>query len=132
MTSNNPSSTTTSSTTATSSQQQQQQQQSGSSTLTTTQQAPVEVFPLRLTQPPRVTWQEGIVDNEHLGRKSSKRCCIFHKPRKFGESSSESESSDNDSDSNGTEDVNINQARDKKIARKKSQQEIPNFQRFHA
>ena len=34
-------------------------------------------------------------DNEGLGRKSSKRCCIFHKPRAFGESSTDS--SDNDS-----------------------------------
>jgi len=51
----------------------------------------------------RVTWSEDVVDNEGLGRKSSKVCCIYHKPREFGESSSESSSSsssgsDNDSD----------------------------------
>jgi protein phosphatase 1 regulatory subunit 11 len=37
-----------------------------------------------------------VVDNEGLGRKSSKVCCIYHKPREFGESSSEEDSSDSD------------------------------------
>ena len=37
-----------------------------------------------------VKWSEETVDNEGLGRKSSKRCCIFHKRRKFDESESES------------------------------------------
>ncbi|RDB29577.1 Type 1 phosphatases regulator YPI1 [Hypsizygus marmoreus] len=45
----------------------------------------------------RVAWDEDVVDNEGCGRKSSKVCCIYHKPRKFDESSSE-ESSDSDSD----------------------------------
>ncbi|KAF9459945.1 phosphatase inhibitor-domain-containing protein [Collybia nuda] len=45
----------------------------------------------------RVAWDEDVVDNEGCGRKSSKICCIYHKPRKFDESSSE-ESSDSDSD----------------------------------
>lgn len=48
---------------------------------------------------PRVTWTEDIVDNEHLGKKKSKICCIYHKPRKFDESSDES--SDDDSDCGG-------------------------------
>jgi protein phosphatase 1 regulatory subunit 11 len=25
----------------------------------------------------RVTWAEGTIDNEHLGRKKSKICCIY-------------------------------------------------------
>jgi hypothetical protein len=29
------------------------------------------------------------VDNEHMKKKSSKKCCIFHKPRSFGESDSD-------------------------------------------
>jgi len=41
-----------------------------------------------------VTWEEGTVDNEHLGKKSSKACCIFHKPRSFGESDSDESDSD--------------------------------------
>jgi hypothetical protein len=30
-----------------------------------------------------VRWDEEAVDNEGLGKKSSKKCCIFHKQRKF-------------------------------------------------
>ncbi|CAK8674497.1 uncharacterized protein LOC143468178 [Clavelina lepadiformis] len=44
----------------------------------------------------RVTWSEDTVDNEHLGKKSSKCCCIYKKPHKLGESSSESDISDDE------------------------------------
>eukprot|EP00037_Helgoeca_nana_P023093 m.238678 g.238678 ORF g.238678 m.238678 type:complete len:144 (-) comp26238_c0_seq4:384-815(-) len=47
-------------------------------------------------KPPRIRWAEGTVDNEHLGRKSSKKCCIYHKPKVFGESSDESDFEDGD------------------------------------
>jgi len=50
----------------------------------------------------RITWAEDVVDNEGLGRKSSKVCCIYHRPREFGESSSEDDSSDSDSNSDDT------------------------------
>ncbi|KAJ6441974.1 protein phosphatase inhibitor domain-containing protein [Purpureocillium lavendulum] len=51
-----------------------------------------------------VQWAEDVVDNEGLGRKSSKVCCIYHKPKGVDESSDESSSddsssSDSDSDS---------------------------------
>ena len=42
-----------------------------------------------------VTWDSGIVDNEGMNRRKSKKCCIFHKQRPFDESDSES---DDDSD----------------------------------
>ncbi|CAI2166413.1 16057_t:CDS:2 [Funneliformis geosporum] len=45
----------------------------------------------------KVKWDDGVVDNEGLGRKKSKICCIYHKPRAFDESSDE-ESSNSDSD----------------------------------
>lgn len=45
-----------------------------------------------------VQWAEDVVDNEGLGRKSSKVCCIYHRPKAVDESSDES-SSDSDSDS---------------------------------
>ncbi|KAJ5689775.1 hypothetical protein N7462_004167 [Penicillium macrosclerotiorum] len=53
-----------------------------------------------------IRWSEDVVDNEGMGKKSSKVCCIYHKARPVGESSSESESSDSsssdsDSDSDG-------------------------------
>ncbi|TQV97648.1 hypothetical protein V2A60_006612 [Cordyceps javanica] len=45
-----------------------------------------------------VQWADDVVDNEGLGRKSSKVCCIYHKPKAVDESSDES-SSDSSSDS---------------------------------
>ncbi|VTT75579.1 unnamed protein product [Fusarium fujikuroi] len=50
-----------------------------------------------------VQWAEDVVDNEGLGRKSSKVCCIYHKPKAVDESSDES-SSDSDSDSDSGSD----------------------------
>ncbi|XP_028912357.1 E3 ubiquitin-protein ligase PPP1R11-like isoform X1 [Ornithorhynchus anatinus] len=44
----------------------------------------------------KVEWSSDTVDNEHLGRRSSKCCCIYEKPRVFGESSTESEDEDNE------------------------------------
>ncbi|XP_055638615.1 E3 ubiquitin-protein ligase PPP1R11 [Toxorhynchites rutilus septentrionalis] len=52
------------------------------------------VLRLRLQKPhssKKVQWSNGTVDNEHMNRKKSKCCCIYVKPREFGESSSESE-----------------------------------------
>ena len=104
---------------------------------------------------PHVTWDEATVDNEGLGRKSSKRCCIFHKPREFGESSTESEDEEEDgggSDSEGDDSSRSSSGsssdeygragvaghqrhkkttRRKKIARPKKQT-VPDFQRYHA
>jgi len=51
----------------------------------------------------RVQWAEDVVDNEGLGRKSSKVCCIYHAPKPIDESSDES-SSDDSSDESGNDD----------------------------
>jgi len=82
---------------------------------------------LRLTLQGRqsVRWEEGTVDNEGLGRKSSKRCCIFHKQRAFGESSTDT--SDNDDIRSGDE----SGGKKLKIAHKKGNKP-PDFQRYHA
>lgn len=37
----------------------------------------------------QVKWKSGTVDNEHMNKKKSKCCCIYEKPRMFGESSDE-------------------------------------------
>jgi protein phosphatase 1 regulatory subunit 11 len=50
----------------------------------------------------RVQWAESVVNNEGMGKKSSKVCCIYHKPREPGESSDEDDSSDSDSDSDSS------------------------------
>lgn len=87
------------------------------------------VLRLRATSPapsprPRIQWAEDVVDNEGLGRKSSKGllsstshsllcirltqrtfpvCCIYHAPHPVGESSSESSSDSDSSDSDSDE-----------------------------
>ena len=46
----------------------------------------------------QVSWTQETVDNEHLGKKKSKCCCVYVKPKKLGESDTESESGENDDD----------------------------------
>ena len=77
----------------------------GSQTITSTNTGPSIPIPtLRLraepAERPRVQWAEDVVDNEGMGKKSSKVCCIYHKPHEPGDSDSDSSSSsDGDSDS---------------------------------
>nr|KIR50437.1 hypothetical protein I312_00377 [Cryptococcus bacillisporus CA1280] len=73
-------------------------------TATQTQTTPTDTPPqtvLQLRAGPsterRVVWTEETVDNEGLGKKKSKICCIYHKPRAFDESSSDESSSDESS-----------------------------------
>ena len=68
-------------------------------------------------KPPRIQWSEDTIDNENLQRKSSKRCCIYHKPKKFGESDSD----ETDSDGEGVKEVD-----------RKASNRPKSFQRFHA
>ena len=95
---------------------------------------------LRLTLRPQshVSWDEGVINNEGLGRKSSKRCCIFHKQRAFGESSTES-SEDNDDGSTSSSSSGgggsgkaqrplVNKKKKGKVGKPK----VPDYQRFHA
>ncbi|KAI4106200.1 MAG: hypothetical protein L6R37_002287 [Teloschistes peruensis] len=80
----------------------------GSQTLLQSPALPEPLPTLRLraegtaTARPRIRWAEDVVDNEGLGRKRSKVCCIYHPPGEIGESSSSdssgSSSSSNDSD----------------------------------
>ncbi|KAL9943456.1 hypothetical protein D7B24_007782 [Verticillium nonalfalfae] len=51
---------------------------------------------------PSVQWADDVVDNEGLGRKKSKVCCIYHRPKGIDESSDES-SSDSSSDGSDSE-----------------------------
>ncbi|XP_064396324.1 E3 ubiquitin-protein ligase PPP1R11-like [Halichondria panicea] len=58
-----------------------------------------ESMVLRLHKPKtdrKVKWEEGVVDNELMGKKKSKCCCIYNKPHKFGESDSESDPDEDD------------------------------------
>ncbi|GKZ82536.1 type 1 phosphatases regulator ypi1 [Aspergillus niger] len=51
----------------------------------------------------RIRWSEDVIDNEGMGKKSSKVCCIYHKSRPIGDSSSESESSDSSTSNSDTD-----------------------------
>jgi protein phosphatase 1 regulatory subunit 11 len=84
---------------------------------------------------------ESVVDNEGMGRKSSKRCCIFHKQRAFDESSTDT--SDYDSDRSGSSTASgasgdggkkpgPGKKRNRKIARPKQGKNVPDYQRYHA
>ncbi|EPS61895.1 hypothetical protein M569_12904 [Genlisea aurea] len=77
---------------------------SASSTVTTTvsidaasssnQQRPqvVDSLVLTLKRPKKkVSWKEGTVDNEFMNKKSSKKCCIYHKEKPFDEDDSDAE-----------------------------------------
>eukprot|EP00536_Pseudo-nitzschia_multiseries_P008562 jgi/Psemu1/287879/fgenesh1_pg.219_\ len=96
---------------------------SATATMTITREQPQEVLRLSLVDRPTVRWDESVINNEGMGRKSSKRCCIFHKQRAFGESSTDSSDYDSDGDGN-----------DKKIAHKKNtgKKKTPDHLRFHA
>ncbi|EGV62597.1 hypothetical protein CANTEDRAFT_115109 [Yamadazyma tenuis ATCC 10573] len=65
------------------------------------EQAPVPILHLRKhTKKPKVSWADDTVDNEHMNKKKTKICCIFHPadPNHSCESSSESESDASDDD----------------------------------
>ena len=47
-----------------------------------------------------VRWADDVEDNEDLGRKKSKSCCIFHKQRAFGDWSSDDECDGGNQDAN--------------------------------
>ncbi|VUC22081.1 unnamed protein product [Clonostachys rosea] len=79
--------------------------QTATATPQTQTQSPTRILRLRgdgTSTGRSVQWADDVVDNEGLGRKSSKVCCIYHKPKAVDESSDES-SSDSDSDSSSDE-----------------------------
>ncbi|XP_065917308.1 E3 ubiquitin-protein ligase PPP1R11-like [Dysidea avara] len=92
---------------------------SESVSLTDTQQTSNEQTLLVTLHKPKtdkvVHWDEEVVDNEHMGKKASKCCCIYHKPQNFGDSSSSSDDSDNtDSDKCGCHEHRVARKRFKK------------------
>lgn len=95
-----------------------------------------EILHLTLQPRPSVRWDEDVLDNEGLGRKSSKRCCIFHKQRDFGESSTDSSDDENGQHSDSSSSSGGPRGNGKPIARKKAgdvkPKKVPDYQRFHA
>ncbi|KAL6969442.1 hypothetical protein U1Q18_029155 [Sarracenia purpurea var. burkii] len=73
---------------------------------------PSQTLTLRLnrkTIKKKVSWKEGTVDNEFLQKKSSKKCCIFHKEKPFDEDDSED---DDGGDRDGNDHSNRNHSHD--------------------
>ncbi|CAH1785289.1 unnamed protein product [Owenia fusiformis] len=69
--------------------QKQNEASSSSETVTQSGQSTV-VLKLRKPETSRqVQWTQDTVDNEFMGKKKSKCCCIYEKPKLFGESSDE-------------------------------------------
>ncbi|KAI9849346.1 MAG: hypothetical protein M1837_004806 [Sclerophora amabilis] len=65
----------------------------------------------RADQQRGIRWAEDVVDNEGMGKKKSKACCIYHRPRDVNESSSGSSSSSSDSDSDSDSEPDNSTAR---------------------
>ena len=61
---------------------------------TQTQTPTVEIVILKIREK-RVTWHESVIDNEHMNKRKSKKCCIFHKKLDI-DSSSEEDTSDSE------------------------------------
>ncbi|XP_068639622.1 protein phosphatase 1 regulatory subunit INH3 [Aristolochia californica] len=63
---------------------------------------PQQSLTLRLSRrlKKKVSWKEGTVDNEFLQRKSSKKCCIFHKQKQFDEDNSDDDDDHDNSKKN--------------------------------
>ncbi|KAF1940822.1 hypothetical protein EJ02DRAFT_445259 [Clathrospora elynae] len=74
--------------------------------------APSGVLRLRAEPSERrhIQWAEDVIDNEGMGKKSSKVCCIYHKPRAADESS-DSSSSDDSSESESESETDNSTAR---------------------
>ena len=53
----------------------------------------------------RIRWDESVIDNEGMGKKSSKVCCIYHAPHEPGDSESDSDSSSSDDSDGGEPDL---------------------------
>eukprot|EP00474_Spongospora_subterranea_P008748 CRZ09206.1 hypothetical protein [Spongospora subterranea] len=55
----------------------------------------------RISNGRSVQFSAETVDNENMNKKKSKKCCIFHKKRAFGESDTESDSESSSSGGDG-------------------------------
>lgn len=78
------------------------------------------------SQRPRVRWETDVVDNEHMNKKKTKICCIFHPQQEFSDEEPEchsdhdhSSSSSSSSESEGEKDLSIGERRQRRVARRK-------------
>ena len=57
-----------------------------------------ELLILKIRKKKKVTWHESVIDNEHMNKRKSNICCIFHKKQDFSDSSCDEDTSDSDND----------------------------------
>ncbi|CDF90935.1 related to Type 1 phosphatases regulator YPI1 [Zygosaccharomyces bailii ISA1307] len=76
---------------------------------------------------PSVRWESDVVDNEHMNKKKTKICCIFHPQQNFDDecdcpsdhdNDSSSSSSSSSSGSDEEKGLNFEQRREKRVARR--------------
>ncbi|GAA5821015.1 hypothetical protein JCM11251_001921 [Rhodosporidiobolus azoricus] len=79
----------------------------------------------------RVQWTEETVDNETLGRKKSKICCIYHKPKAFDESSDESSGSSGDDAGDSDSSAGSLDSRSSAAARRRSRRSVRRHHHHH-
>ena len=65
--------------------------------LTQTETKTIQLLTLTI-QKKRVTWHESVIDNEHMNKRKSNICCIFHKKQDFSDSSCDEDTSDSDNE----------------------------------
>mmetsp|Transcript_7802 Transcript_7802/g.6973 ORF Transcript_7802/g.6973 Transcript_7802/m.6973 type:complete len:102 (+) Transcript_7802:37-342(+) len=74
-----------------------------------------KVLLLKLKQKKKnIQWSNNVIDNEFMNKKTSKKCCIYHKRKQFGESDSDESDSDTEK------------------AKAQPKNKLKNLQRFHA
>ncbi|XP_025112465.1 E3 ubiquitin-protein ligase PPP1R11-like isoform X3 [Pomacea canaliculata] len=62
-----------------------------------TQHGPTLHLKLKNPKPDKkVKWSTETIDNEHMNKRKSKCCCIYEKPKLFGESSSDEDDDETD------------------------------------
>ena len=87
----------------------------------------VLILKLRNKGKSQVKWTQDTVNNEHMMKKSSKLCCIYHKSKKFGESDSDESETDSD------EENDDGKARPRRsVEEREKSRKLTNMKRFHA
>lgn len=76
-------------------------------------------------QRPSVRWESGVIDNEHMNKKKTKICCIFHPQQEFDDAehdsdchSSSSSSSSSSSESESEKDLDAAERRQRRVERR--------------
>ena len=101
--------------------QQRENQRGIVSQTTTTTVSPILKLRAQERQARDVSWDANVVDNEHLNKKKTKICCIFHPSDRNCDEEDSSSSSDSSSDSSDNEEDDKNRKIPRNLTITKSQ-----------